>query len=103
MGARRRTRSPFLSTALIITCAVLLSACVRFQPVSLYDGVATSPPPERPRTLALAVEPEIYRDQNDDTIWFQDDARCTQGELVSDVVYEGQRAVAVTWDRATEG
>ena len=82
---------------------VLASGCVQFQPATLYDGVEPAPTPERPRTLALAVEPQIYDNADDDTVWFQDDTNCTQGELSQDIVYEGQRAVAVSWDRAAEG
>ncbi len=73
-----------------LAALVALTGCVQFVP-------------ERPRTLALAVEPEIYADADDDTVWFQEDARCTQGAITSDVVYDGQRAVAVTWDRNVEG
>ncbi|MEM6327195.1 MAG: hypothetical protein AAF791_08760 [Bacteroidota bacterium] len=86
-----------------LAALVLLTGCVRFQPAALYSGVEPLPVPERPRSLAIAVEPEIYEDANDDQIWFQDDARCTQGEITSDVVYSGKRAVAVSWNRFTEG
>jgi len=82
---------------------VLVSGCVQFQPAQLYAGFEPAALPERPRTLELAVEPVIYQDAADDTIWFQDDTNCTQGELTTDVVYEGQRAVAVSWDRSAEG
>ena len=92
-------RIPLFTLAL----AVGLTGCVQFQPAALYAGVEAAPVPERPRTLRLAVEPTIYDDQADDTVWFQDDARCTQGELVEDVTFSGRRAVAVTWDRSTEG
>ncbi len=87
----------------ILVASAALAGCVQFQPVALYDGVEVAPVPERPRSLALAVEPVIYSDQDDDTIWFQDDARCTQGGLTDQVVYAGGRAVEVTWDRKTEG
>ena len=87
----------------LIAGLVLVSGCVQFQPVQLYAGYEPEPTVERPRTLELAAEPIIYHDAADDTIWFQDDARCTQGELTSEVVYEGERAVAVSWDRGAEG
>ena len=91
-------------TALLPLAALLvLAGCVRFQPVALYDGVEPLAAPERPRSLRLAVEPEIYADANDDTVWFQDDTACTQGGLTEDVVYDGERAVAVSWDRGAEG
>ena len=86
-----------------LAALIALTGCVQFQSRQLYSGVEPAPVPERPRTLALAVEPEIYADADDDTVWFQDDARCTQGAVTSDVVYDGQRAVAVTWDRNVEG
>lgn len=97
--ADRRTSLTLAGLAL----ALLVSGCVQFQPASLYSGVEPAPVPERPRTLALAVEPQIYADQADDTIWFQDDTRCTQGSLTEEVVFEGRRAVAVSWDRSAEG
>ena len=82
---------------------LLASGCVQFQPQQLYAGYEAAPALERPRAIELAAEPVIYSDAADDTVWFQDDARCTQGELTEDVVYEGRRAVAVTWDRGAEG
>jgi len=87
----------------LLAALLLVSGCVRFQPAALYAGEAPAPVPERPRSLALAVEPVIYADAADDTIWFQDDARCTQGALTTSVVRSGERAVAVSWDRAAEG
>lgn len=97
-------RRPILSL-LALGLAVVLSTpgCVQFQPAALYSGVEPAPVPERPRMLSLAVEPVIYEDQNDDTVWFQDDTRCTQGRVEEDVVYSGQRAIAVSWDRNAEG
>ncbi|MEM1057540.1 MAG: glycan-binding surface protein [Bacteroidota bacterium] len=87
----------------LLLLALIASGCVQFQPASLYTGFEPAPETERPRKLELAVEPVIYSDQNDDTIWFQDDTNCTQGEVVSDVTHSGQRAVAVSWNRFTEG
>ena len=95
-------RLSFSALALLVV-GLLSSGCVQFQTATLYDGFEPVAAPERPRTLALAVEPSIFADQNDDTVWFQDDANCTQGEVTSDVVYDGQRAVAVSWDRGAEG
>ena len=87
----------------LFAALLLASGCVQFQPQQLYAGYEAASAPERPRTIELAVEPVIYSDADDDTIWFQDDARCTQGELTEDVVFDGRRAVAVTWDRGAEG
>ena len=89
--------------ALLLALAAFGAGCVQFQPQQLYAGVEAAPAPERPRSIRLAVEPTIYADATDDTVWFQDDARCTQGALTEEVVYEGERAVAVSWDRGTEG
>jgi hypothetical protein len=94
-----RPQLPLASLAVLL----LLSGCVQFQPAQLYLGVEPAPVPERPRDLRLAVEPEIYADANDDTVWFQDDTNCTQGALVTDEVYSGDRAIAVSWDRSAEG
>ena len=93
----------FPSVLGVLLLAVAASGCVQFQPASLYTGMAPAPMPERPRSLALAVEPVIYEDQNDDTIWFQDDTNCTQGRLEEEVVYEGERAIEVSWNRGAEG
>ena len=89
--------------ALALFVCLALGGCVEFQPVALYAGVEPAPVPERPRKLELAVEPVIYHDAADDQIWFQDDTRCTQGRLTTETVYEGERAVAVSWDRNAEG
>lgn len=83
--------------------ALAVSGCAQFQARQLYAGIEADPVPERPRTLSLAVEPTIYDDATNDTVWFQDDTRCTQGELTTETVYGGERAVAVSWDRSAEG
>ncbi|MEM8558865.1 MAG: hypothetical protein AAGG50_13685 [Bacteroidota bacterium] len=89
-------------TALVLV-VLLAPSCVQFQTQQLYSGVQSVPIPERPSSIKLAAAPTIYADQNDDTVWFQDDTRCTQGEVTSEVVYEGDRAIAVSWDRGVEG
>ncbi|MEM1043736.1 MAG: glycan-binding surface protein [Bacteroidota bacterium] len=99
----QRLSSRLVFSVLFLAGAMLASGCVQFLPAALYSGVEQAPVPERPRTLALAAEPVIFSDQTDDTVWFQDDVRCTQGEVTSDVVYAGQRAVALSWDRNVEG
>lgn len=103
MAARIVSLRSALACALILASVSFTSGCVRFQPAVLYSGVEQIPPPERPRSISLAVEPVIYADQHDDTIWFQDDTRCTQGRISTDVVYAGERAVEVSWDRGAEG
>lgn len=97
------TRSFLASGVVLLITMIGVTGCVQFQPVSLYDAVEPAPIPERPRKLSLAVEPTIYDDQNDDTIWFQDDVNCTQGQLTEEVVFDGRRAVQVSWDRSAEG
>lgn len=87
----------------VLLLALATSGCVQFQPTALYTGVEPAPVPERPRKLTLAAEPIIYEDQNDDTIWFQDDTNCTQGRVTQDEVYEGERAIEVSWNRGAEG
>ena len=103
MSNRRSACSTLVTGLLAVALVVVAPGCVQFRPSSLYDGVELARVPERPRKLELAVEPVIYEDQNDDTIWFMDDERCTQGRVTEEVVYEGNRAVEVSWDRATEG
>ncbi|NBC18903.1 MAG: hypothetical protein GVY18_16495 [Bacteroidetes bacterium] len=93
----------FSSVLGVLLLALVASGCVQFQPATLYTGVEPAPVPERPRKLTLAAEPIIFQDQTDDTVWFQDDERCTQGRVTSEVTYEGERAIAVSWDRGTEG
>jgi hypothetical protein len=102
MAVRRSALSLFAPATLLVA-VVMLPACVQFQPAVLYTGVEPAPVPERPRMLSLAVEPVVYEDQNDDTVWFQDDTNCTQGRVTQDVVYEGRQAVEVSWDRGAEG
>ena len=99
----RQRLSSSLSFGTLLVASGLLAGCVQFQPAALYTGVEPAPMPERPRAIQLAAEPIIFEDQTDDTIWFQDDTRCTQGSVTSDVVYAGQRAVEVSWDRNVEG
>lgn len=88
---------------LCVFAAALLSGCVRFQPVALYTSTDAPVVPERPRAVELAVAPVIFDDQTNDTVWFQDDVRCTQGRVAGDVVYDGARAIEVSWDRSAEG
>ncbi|WP_412063061.1 hypothetical protein [Rubrivirga sp. IMCC45206] len=103
MADRLYSRSLFRLSVLLAVAGVALPGCVEFQQVSLYSGVEQAPVPERPRKLSLAVEPMIFADQNDDTIWFEEEIGCTQGRLTEDVVYSGNRAVEVTWSRDAEG
>ena len=103
MAALTPMTRPPLRSVLLITIALLVSGCVRFQPAVLYTGVEQTPPPERPRTLALAAEPIIFQEQNDDTVWFQDDERCTQGRVTSEIAHAGERAIEVSWNRSAEG
>jgi hypothetical protein len=86
-----------------LTLALAVPGCVQLQQQQLYSSIATEPAPERPRTIRLAAEPVIYADADDDSVWFQEDVNCTQGELTEAVTYEGRRAVAVSWNRNAEG
>jgi hypothetical protein len=97
-----RLRPAALTLAALVVAGAF-AGCVRFQPASLYTGVEPAPVPERPRALALAAEPLVFQDQTDDTVWFQDDERCTQGRVTSEVAYQGERAIEVSWDRGAEG
>lgn len=97
------SRHSLCSLLAFAALALGTAGCARFQPAVLYAGVAPVPPTERPRAIALAVEPVVYRDAADDTVWFQDDTRCTQGALTTEAVFEGARAIAVSWDRTAEG
>jgi len=82
--------------------ALLLSGCVEFKELALYDGVEPAPNFEKPESINKVVEPLIY-DDNPSDMWGIEDEICKRAEYTSDVVYSGDQAIKIAWDRNEEG
>ena len=95
MGAKLYSRC----TIVVLVSFLVLNACgVQFQRASLYDGVEEEKLPDPPSNLALAVEPEIFRDDGTD-FWVTEDSSCTSGYVTREVAYEGEFAIKMNWNR----
>jgi hypothetical protein len=81
---------------------LLLSSCVEFKQLSLYEGVEPAPVLETPESINQIVEPEIYSDNPSD-MWGIEETICKNAELTYDDVYQGDQAVKITWNRSVEG
>lgn len=86
----------------ILLLALALASCVQFKTAALYDGAEQAAPQERPRKLSLAVEPVIYEDDMS-TVWFMENPDCVKGKASSGVVYKGDKALEISWNRGAEG
>lgn len=82
--------------------AFLLSGCVEFKQLTLYDGVESAPKMEKPETIDKVVESEIYNDDASD-MWGIEDELCKEASFSYDEVYSGTEAVKISWDRYEEG
>jgi hypothetical protein len=82
--------------------ALLLSGCVEFKEITLYDGVKPPPEMEKPEMISKVVEPLVY-DDNPSDMWGIEDEVCKRAEYTSDVVYSGTQAIKISWDRNEEG
>lgn len=88
-----------LRCAAILACLITaLPGCVQFKPMSLYDGAAAPTPVPKPKTIALAVAPVIFK-EDASYFWVTDNPKCTTGSLVSDVAHSGRSALKINWNR----
>ena len=78
----------------------LITSCgIQIKDASLYDGVEVEPIPPKPEKIELAVEPEIFAEDATNFWTPEDDGDCTVGEVTSEVVHSGERALAISWNR----
>ncbi len=80
----------------------LLSGCVQFKPMSLYDGLEAYVAPPKPVTVASVVEPIIFRDKSSD-MWGLETDSCKKAKLTSEVTHSGTEAIDLQWDRNAGG
>jgi len=82
--------------------ALVLSGCVEFKEISLYDGVEPAPVIDKPESIQKVVEPVIYND-DPSYVWGVEDETCKRASYTYDEVYSGDRAIKIAWDRNEEG
>ena len=82
--------------------ALSISSCIQFKTLSLYDGDEVSPPPVKPKSIGLLVEPTIYYDDPKD-VWGLEKNACLEAGISTDVVYSGKEAIKLEWNRENEG
>ena len=86
-------------TLLAFVGLLLLAGCgIQLQKASLYDGVKEDPKSPPPDNLALAVEPEIFREDATD-FWVTDDTSCTTGFMTREVANTGLSSLRINWNR----
>lgn len=88
--------------AYIALVFLLISSCVEFKQLSLYDGMEPAPVQTKPETINKVVEPVIYTNNTND-MWGLEETVCKKAELTYDDTYEGEQAVKISWDRNAEG
>lgn len=91
-----------ITSICLFSMAILLSGCVEFKELALYDGVEPAPTYEKPETITKVVEPRVY-DDNPTNVWGIEDEICKQAQYTTDVVYSGEEAIKIAWDRNEEG
>lgn len=88
--------------AVFLTLIIGLSSCVELKEIALYDGVEPAPATEKPESINKVVEPVIFKDDPSD-VWGIEDEICKEAEYTSDIVYSGDKAIKIAWDRYEEG
>jgi hypothetical protein len=80
----------------------MFSGCVEFKQMKLYDGIQQDPPPVKPEKISSIVEPVIFYDDMTD-VWGVEDEICKRASVSTDVVYSGNKAIKISWDRNEKG
>lgn len=86
-----------LNIGLFSVTAFILSGCVEFKELSLYDGYEAAPVAKKPESINALVEPIIY-DDGDQDMWGLEETECKDAELTYDVVYSGNEAIRISWN-----
>jgi hypothetical protein len=95
---------PVLSLPKVIVLSLgslllLTTGCVEFKTMTLYSGTETVVAPAKPEKIGLLVEPIILKNDLTD-VWGLEKTVCKDASLSSDVTYQGDAALLLTWDRA---
>jgi len=91
-----------IHSLLFISLLIGLTGCVEFKKLALYDGEEVLPPPVKPKSISMIVEPRIY-DEDATDVWGLEKDECQEGMLTTDVVYSGEEAIKISWNREAEG
>lgn len=87
---------------LLFTSVLVLTSCVEFKKVALYDGVEPIVSAPLPKDLSLIVEPRIY-DEDATNVWGLEKDLCQEASISSDIAYSGNESLKVAWNRDAKG
>lgn len=86
---------------LLFASLLMMTSCVEFKKMTLYDGVEPTIAPPKPKNLSVIVEPRIY-DEDATDVWGLEKDECQEAST-SNVAYSGNESIKVTWNRDAEG
>ncbi len=82
----------------VVFLMLSLTACIQFKKTSLYDGQLVRPPEPKPESIEKVVSPVLFEDDTLD-VWGIVEDSCKTFSLVSDVSYQGEKALRLKWNR----
>ncbi len=77
---------------------LMVPACLQLRPISLYDRVEEAPVPAKPESIEQVVGSTLFEDDTLD-IWGIVADSCKTFALTEGVVYQGEAALALDWNR----
>ena len=83
---------------LLMMTLLILSGCIEFRQIALYDGEVKEEIPARPKSIDQVVSPILFEDDTLD-IWGIMEDSCKNFSLTSDVTYAGNAALKLSWER----
>lgn len=81
-----------------LSLVLLLSACIQFRPIGLYDGEAKAPVPKAPTAVNQVVSPVLFVDDTLN-IWGILSDSCKTFQLTEEVKYSGKASLKLDWQR----
>ena len=77
---------------------IMLTGCIEFRQIALYDTEEKTPPMSRPRAIEQVVSPILFLDDTLD-IWGIVEDSCKNFALTDEVKHLGEKALKLTWSR----
>jgi hypothetical protein len=81
-----------------LLCLLLISGCIEFRQIALYDAEEKVPPPVKPKSVDQVVSPILFEDDTLD-IWGIVSDSCKEFVLTDEVTFEGEKALKLKWSR----
>jgi hypothetical protein len=86
----------------VFLSVLIAMSCVQIKQQTLYDGVEPAPPSVKPKDIDLVVEPVVF-DDNPKDMWGIEKDVCKNVQLSTDVAYNSNTSIKMTWDRNAKG